>query len=126
MYEGAIYWCTASLVQLKSGLIRGVALGEEGLLIRGVAFCEEGLVRGLAFGEGGLVRGGWTIVHVQLTLVISNSMGPWKKFESTVVRLKRSYEDTGSVVCLTTKGRQLERNFEELKPASYVPILERF
>jgi predicted transcriptional regulator len=45
-------------------------------------------------------------------------MGPWKKFESTVVRLKRSYEDTGSVVCLTTKGRQLERNFEELKPAS--------
>ena len=60
---------------------------------------------------------------IQLTLVISNSMGPWKKFESTVVRLKRSYEDTGSVVCLTTKGRQLERNFEELKPASYVPIL---
>ena len=48
---------------------------------------------------------------VQLTLVISNSMGPWKKFESTVVRLKRGYEDTGSVVCLTTKGRQLERNF---------------
>jgi hypothetical protein len=47
-------------------------------------------------------------------------MGPWKKFESTVVRLKRSYEDTGSVVCLTTKGRQLERNFEELKPASHV------
>jgi hypothetical protein len=30
-------------------------------------------------------------------------MGPYKKFESTVVRLKRSYEDTGSVVCLTTK-----------------------
>jgi hypothetical protein len=50
-------------------------------------------------------------------------MGPWKKFESTVVRLKRSYEDTESVVCLTTKGRQLERNFEELKPASHVPIL---
>ena len=61
--------------------------------------------------------------HVQLTLVISNSMGPWKKFESTVVRLKRSYEDTGSVLCLTTKRRQLERNFEELKPASHVPIL---
>jgi hypothetical protein len=35
----------------------------------------------------------------------------------------RSYEDTGSVVCLRTKGRQLERNFEELKPASHVPIL---
>ena len=50
-------------------------------------------------------------------------MGPWKKFESTVVRLKRSYEDTGSMVCLTTKGIQLERNFEELKPASHVPIL---
>jgi hypothetical protein len=27
------------------------------------------------------------------------------------------------VVCLTTKGRQLEQNFEELKPASHVPIL---
>ena len=63
------------------------------------------------------------LIHIQLTLVISNSMGPWKKFESTVVRLKRSYEDTGSVVCLTTKRRQLERNFEELKPASHVPIL---
>jgi tellurite resistance protein len=24
--------------------------------------------------------------NIQLTLVISNSMGPWKKFESTVVR----------------------------------------
>ena len=56
-------------------------------------------------------------------LVISNSMGPWTKFESTVVRLKRSYENTGSVVCLTTKRRQLERNFEELKPALHVPIL---
>ena len=51
-----------------------------------------------------------------MTLVISNSMGPWKKFESTIVRLKRRYEDTGSVICLTMKGRQLERNFEELKP----------
>ena len=62
-------------------------------------------------------------LHVQLTLVILNSMEPWKKFESTVVRLKRIYENTGSVVCLTTKGRQLEQNFEELKPASHVPIL---
>ena len=44
-------------------------------------------------------------------------MGPWKKFESTVVRLKRSYENTGSVICLTTKGRQLEQNFEELIPS---------
>ena len=61
--------------------------------------------------------------NIQLTLVISNSMGPWKKFESTVVRLKRSYENTRSVVCLTTKGRQLEQNFEELKPASHVSIL---
>jgi hypothetical protein len=34
-------------------------------------------------------------------------MGPWKTFESTIVRLMRSYEDTGSVVCLTTKGRKL-------------------
>jgi hypothetical protein len=65
----------------------------------------------------------WNPCSDMLTLVISNSMGPWKKFESTVVRLKRSYENTGSVVCLTTKGRQLERNFEELKPASHVPIL---
>ena len=64
-----------------------------------------------------------TIFQTQLTLVISNSMGPCKKFETTVVRLKRSYENTGSVVCLTTKGRQLERNFEELKPASHVSIL---
>ena len=62
-------------------------------------------------------------IHIQSTLVTSNSMGPWKKFESTVVRLKRSYEDTGSVVCLTTKGRQLEGKFEELKPLSQVPIL---
>ena len=61
--------------------------------------------------------------YIQLTLVISNSMGPWKKFKSTVVWLKRSYENTGSVVCLMTKGRQHERNFEELKPASHVPIL---
>jgi hypothetical protein len=50
-------------------------------------------------------------------------MIPWEKFESIVVRLKRSYENTGSVVCIATKGRQLEQNFEELKPASYVPIL---
>jgi predicted transcriptional regulator len=63
------------------------------------------------------------VSEIQLTLVITNSMGPWTKFESTVVRLKRSYENTRSVVCLTTKGRQLERNFEELKPASHVPIL---
>jgi hypothetical protein len=65
-------------------------------------------------------------LDIQLTLVISNSMGPWKTFESTVVRLMRSYEDTGSVVCLTTKGRQLERNFEELKPASHVPLNYNF
>ena len=60
----------------------------------------------------------------QLILIVKyNLMGPWKKFESTVVRLKRSYENTGSVVCLTTKGRQLEQNFEELKTASHVSIL---
>ena len=70
-----------------------------------------------------LILGYILYICIQLTLVISNSMGPWKIFESTVVRLKRSYEDTGSVVCLATKGRQLERNFEELKPASHVPIL---
>ena len=43
-------------------------------------------------------------IKVQMTLVTSNLMGPWKKFESTVLRLKRSYENTGSVVCLTMKG----------------------
>jgi predicted transcriptional regulator len=69
------------------------------------------------------IHDGKTINEIQLTLVISNSMGQWKKFESTVVRLKRSYENTESVVCLTTKGRQLEQNFEELKPASHVSIL---
>ena len=53
-------------------------------------------------------------------------MGPWKKFESTVVRLKRSYENSGSVVCLTMKGRQLERNFEELKPASILNLFDVF
>jgi hypothetical protein len=62
---------------------------------------------------------------LQLTLVISNSMGPWKKFESTVVRLKRSYENTRSVVCLMMKGRQLKLNFEDLKPAMS-RFLERF
>jgi hypothetical protein len=51
---------------------------------------------------------------VTITVDSRNSMGPWKKFESTVVRLKRSYENTGSVVCLTTKGRQLEQNFEDI------------
>jgi hypothetical protein len=45
------------------------------------------------------------VIDIQLTLVISNPMGPWKKFESTVVRLKRSYEDTGSVACLLSKEK---------------------
>jgi hypothetical protein len=45
-------------------------------------------------------------------------MGLWKKFESTVVRLTRSYENTVSVVCLTMKGTgETSGNFEELKPA---------
>ena len=67
---------------------------------------------------------GFASYNIQLTLVIWNSMGPWKKFESTVVRLKRSFEKTGSVVCLTKKGRQLEQIFfEELKPASHVSNL---
>ena len=46
-----------------------------------------------------------------------------EKIRVNVVRLKWSYENTRSIVCLTTKGRQLEQNFEELKPASHVPIL---
>ena len=49
--------------------------------------------------------------------------GTMEKIRVNLVRLKRSYENTGSVVCLTTNGRQLERNFEELKPASHVSIL---
>ena len=51
---------------------------------------------------------------VTITVDSRNSMGPWKKFESTIVWLKRSYENIGSVVCLTTKGRQLEQNFEDI------------
>ena len=51
-------------------------------------------------------------------------MGLWKKFESTIVRLTRSYENTGGVVCLTMKGTgESSGNFEELKPASHVMIL---
>jgi hypothetical protein len=46
--------------------------------------------------------------------------GTMEKIRVNLVRLKRSYENIGSVVCLTTKGRQLEQNFEELKPASHV------
>ena len=42
---------------MKSGLIRGVALGERDL-IRGVALGERGLIRGVALGERGLIRGG--------------------------------------------------------------------
>jgi hypothetical protein len=42
--------------------------------------------------DGGLISEK-SQAEVQLTLVISNSMGPWKKFESTVVRLKRRYEN---------------------------------
>jgi len=48
-------------------------------------------------------------IKVQLTLVISNSMGPWKKFESTVVRLKRSYENTGSECSLFNDERETTR-----------------
>jgi hypothetical protein len=40
-------------------------------------------------------------------------MGPWKKFESTVVRLKRSYEDTGSVVCLSALGSAYINDYEK-------------
>jgi hypothetical protein len=53
---------------------------------------------------------------------------PWKSIRfqillTTKYRYVPCLEDTGSVVCLTTKGRQLLRNCEELKPASHVPIL---
>jgi hypothetical protein len=46
-----------------------------------------------------------------------------KRYLEVISRSTRFKEFTASVVCLTTKGRQLERNFEELKPASHVPIL---
>jgi hypothetical protein len=36
-------------------------------------------------------------------------MGPWKKFESTVVRLKRSYEDTGSVVMTMQQVKNINK-----------------
>jgi hypothetical protein len=32
-------------------------------------------------------------------------MGPWKKYESTVVQLERGYENTGNLVCLMMKGK---------------------
>jgi hypothetical protein len=51
------------------------------------------------------------LYEVQLTLVISNSMGPWKKFESTVVRLKRSYENTGSVVLFNDERETTRAKF---------------
>ena len=59
--------------------------------------------------------------NIQLTLVISNSMGPWQKFESTVVRLKRSYEITGSVVCLTTKRETTRAKFWRAKTSIACP-----
>ena len=49
--------------------------------------------------------------------------GTMEKIRVNHSSTQRSYENTGSEVCLMTKGRQLERNFEELKPASHVPIL---
>jgi hypothetical protein len=46
------------------------------------------------------------------------------KFQKFYIQfMSKGTPDNGSVVCLTTKGRQLEQNFEELKPASHVPIL---
>ena len=68
----------------------------------------------------------WIYIYIYIYSWLSLSRFRWdhgKNFESTVVRLKRSYENTENVVCLTMKGKQLERNFEELKPASHVPIL---
>ena len=45
------------LVHLKSGLIKGVDIGESGF-IRGVDFGESGFIRGVDFGESGFIRGG--------------------------------------------------------------------
>ena len=44
----------------------------------------------------------------------------WVNRSSTQEELRKYWK---CVVCLKTKGRQLERNIEELKPASHVPIL---
>jgi hypothetical protein len=44
----------------------------------------------------------------------------WVNRSSTQEELRKYWK---CVVCLKTKGRQLEQNFEELKPASHVPIL---
>jgi hypothetical protein len=38
----------------------------------------------------------------------------------------RNLKKMGSVVCLTMKGRQLERNFEELKPVSILNLFDVF
>ena len=61
------------------------------------------------------------VAAIQLTLVISNSMGPWKKFESTVVRLKRSYEDTGSVVCFNNERETTRAKFWRAKTSITCP-----
>jgi hypothetical protein len=70
------------------------------------------MATGRNFSISGINSGHHNLPTYEMSLKSDNV--PCKKFESTVVQLKRSYEDTGSVVCLTTKGRQLERNFEEL------------
>ena len=46
---------------LKSGLKRGMAFGEIGL-IREVTFCWSGLIRGLAFGGSGLYKMETTVI----------------------------------------------------------------
>ena len=50
-------------------------------------------------------------------------MGPMEKIQVNRSSTQEELRNTRSVVRLTKKGRQLERNFEELKPASHVPIL---
>ena len=42
----------------ESGLIRGVTLGESGLIDKGMALTASGLIRGVALGEWPDKRGG--------------------------------------------------------------------
>jgi hypothetical protein len=61
------------------------------------------------------------LFQLQLTFVFSNLMGPWNKFESTLVRLKRSYENTGSVVLFNDERETTRVKFWRVKTSIACP-----